>query len=555
MSMGDPTMTRSRIAALAATATLAAALGQGAPTARAADAEANAIGVAPDASDVFVGGSAEFANDPRSGVAGRWSTARAGFDWLERVDAAPGAADGFTSIVPAGAFVYGVGYANGSLAVAKLDADTGRLRHACGPTGVRLSSLGPSVLPAMAAAAGDDIVVVGATLAKPTRGVIAKVDGGDCHVLRSGLVGAKDPSVNVGFTAVDLDASGNPLVTGFSGTRAALFRFDRALLPGGTRTFDLGGTSGAAFSDVRAGTNGGVAVGSVGSRLLAQCFTLPALSPDWRCGTAGRRPLPFHGDGVPARAATLGRLPSGSWLVAGSHAGKVGFPSSRLRPALGAFQPSGLNTDARVFAPTGMQVFDPFPTVAAGFTAVTASSTSISGVGTSGDLGSRRPFLFSSGLDGTKPAFTPLTGLDTAPPAPVEPAPAAQPPPPTTGVAAPTAPRAPLLARARFARLARRPAADGTFGVLTLMCRRACTARGSYTAPLRGTRPVRLGGTRATLAPGWRLRLRLALTPRGLRALARAKRLRVTVGFVVTDGAGARQVVRRPLNMRARVGS
>jgi hypothetical protein len=108
---------------------------------------------------------------------------------------------------------------------------------------------------------------------------------------------------------------------------------------------------------------------------------------------------------------------------------------------------------------------------------------------------------------------------------------------------------------ARFAQLARRPAHDGTFGRLTLICRRACTARGRYTAPLGGTRTARLGGAKARLAPGWSLRLRLALTRRGLRTLGHAKRLRVTVRFVVTDAAGTREVVRRTLDMRARDGS
>ncbi|HTE61441.1 MAG TPA: hypothetical protein VK631_13905, partial [Solirubrobacteraceae bacterium] len=508
-----------------------------------------------DAASVFVGGSAQSANDVRAGVAVRWSAARGGFDWLERVDAAPGAADGFTAIVPAGAFVYGVGSANGSLAVAKLDADTGRLRQACGPSGVRLSSLGPAVLPGRAVAAGGTIVVVGRTLAAPTRGFIAAVDGGGCNVVRSALVGAGDPSVSVGFTGVDLDASGNPVVAGFSGTSAALFRFDGGLNPRGTQRFDLGG----AFSDVRAGPDGGVAVGAAGSRLLAQCFTLPALSADGRCGTAGRRSLRFHRDGVPASGATLGRLPSGSWLVAGSHTGEGGFATRQSRPALSALEPDGLGADARVFGPTGRQVFDPFPTVPAGFSAVTASAASIAGVGSSGQPGSTRPFLFSSGLDGTRPVFTPLTGLDAAPPAAVEPAPPAQPaqpPPPATTGAAPLAPRrAPALATARFARLARRPAADGTFGFVALTCRRACTARGRYTTPGPGTRAVRLGGTKARLAARWRLRLRLAFTRRGLRTLARAERLPVTVRFVVTDGAGARQVVRRQLVVRARAGS
>jgi hypothetical protein len=427
-------MISSRLAALVATATLAVALAHGAPTARAADADAGAVGVEPGDSGVFVGGSARFANDVRSGVAGRWSAARRGFDWLERVDAAPGASDGFTAIVPAGGFVYSIGYADGQLAVAKMDAATGMLKRACGPTGVRLSTLGPSVLPGRAAAVGGNIMVVGRTGLKPTRGVIAEVDGGDCEVVRSTVVGAADPSANVGFTAVDLDASENPVVSGFSGTKAAIFRFDSGLLPRGRQTFDLDGSSGAAFSDVRAGTGSGLAVASVGSRLLAQCFTLPGLSPDGRCGTAGMRSVSFDGDGVPGGTVTLGRLPSGSWLVAGSHAGKAGFPTKQSRPALGAFEPTGLGADSNVFPPTGTQVFDPFPTVAAGFNAVTASATSITGVGTSGRLGSRRPFVFSSELDGTKPTFTPLTALDSAPPAPVEPAPPAPPPsaePPT----------------------------------------------------------------------------------------------------------------------------
>ena len=543
-----PTMISCRTAVLVASAALAGALGQGAPTARAADADASAIGVEPDVSGVFVGGSAQFADDPRSSVTGRWSEAHGRFDWLERVDAAPGAPDGFTAIVPAGAFVYGIGYANGSLAVAKMDADTGRLRNACGPTGVRVSSLGPSVLPGRAAAVGGNIVVVGGTLAKPTRGVIAEVDGDDCTVMRSALVGAGDPSLNVGFTAVDVDASGNPVASGFSGTKAAIFRFDRALIPGATQTFDLGGTAGAAFSDVRAAQDGGVAVGSVGSRLFAQCFTLPALSPDGRCGIAGRRLLGFDGSGAPTGGPALGRLPSGSWLVAGSHAGNAGSSTRRSRPALAAFRPADLSADAHVFRPTGTQVFDPFPTVAAGFSAVTASASSIAGVGSSGYLGSRQPFLFSSALDGTSPTFTPLTGLDAAPPAPVEPQPAAAPP-------SPAAPRVRPLARVRFARLARRPAADGTFGFLTLTCRRACTARGRYRAPVRDTRTTRLGGTKARLAAGWRLRLRLALTRRGLRTLARAEQLPVTVEFVITSAAGARQVVRRTVHMRARVAS
>jgi hypothetical protein len=542
--------------ALVAIAALAAPLAHGAATARAADADASAVAVGPGGSGVFVGGSAQFANDLRSGVAGRWNAARSGFDWLERVDAAPGAADGFTAIVPAGAFVYGIGYANGSLAVAKMDADTGTLRRACGPTGVRLNSLGPSVLPGRAAAVGGNIIVVGGTLAQPTRGFIAEVDASDCSVRRSALVGAADPSLNVGFTAVDPDASGKLVVSGFSGTKPAIFGFDQTLVPDGSRTFELGGTVGAAFLDVKAKPDGGVAVAPVGTRLLAQCFTLPALSPDTRCGTAGVRALSFHANGTPAGAAALGRLPSGSWLVAGAHTGKAGFSTSQLRPALGAFEPAGLTGDARVFAPAGTQVFDPFPSVAAGFSAVTASATGITGVGTSGTIGSRRAFLFSSELAGTRATFTPLTGLDTASPADVEPEPPAPPADPQAPQLAPVAPApaAAPLATARFTRLARRPATDGTFGFLTLTCRLACTALGSYTVPGRGTGAVRLGAANAKLAAGWSLRVRLALARQGVTRLARAKQLPVTVKFVVT-GAGARQVVRTTVNLRARAGS
>jgi hypothetical protein len=547
-------MSLSRMAALAVTAAAGAVLSQGGAPARAADTDASAVGVGSDPSRVYVGGSATFPNDLRSGVAGRWNATRPGWDWLERVDAAPGAADAFTAMVPAGQFVYGIGYGNGSLAVAKMDADTGRLRRACGPSGVRLSSLGPSVLPGRAVAGGTGIIVVGGTLAQPTRGVIAEVDGADCTVRRSALVGAADASQNVGFTAVDLDASGNPVVSGFSGSKAAIFRFDGSLLPRASQTFELGGTSGAAFSDVRAGTDSGVAVAVVGSRLLAQCFTLAGLTPDGRCGTSGLRSLSFHADGAPAGGAALARLPSGSWLVAGSHAGKGGFSTSAFRPAVGAFQTADMSADARAFGPTGAQVFDPFPTAPAGFTAVTASSTRISGVGTSGYFGSRAPFLFSSEIDGTKPTFTPLTGFDTAPAAPVEPAPPAPGAPPAAGAPAP-APSVARLARAWFSRLASRPAADGTFGLLTLTCRRACTARGSYTAALPGGRTVTLGATRVRLDAGWRVRVRLALTHRGLRTLVRAKRLQLVVRFVVAGPAGARQVERRTVTMRARGGT
>jgi hypothetical protein len=554
-------MMRTRAAALAATITLAAVLGQGVSTARAADADASAIAFGSDSSRVYVAGSAQFPNELRSGVAGRWSEARGRFDWLERVDASPGGADALTAIVPLGDFVYGIGSANGELAVAKLDAATGRLRRSCGPTGIRLSSLGPSVLPGRAAVVGGDIVVVGGTLVQPTRGVIAEIDPASCAVVRSALVAASDPTVSAGFTSVDPDASGDLVVSGFSGGNATIFRFDRSMIPRGTQTFDLGGTTGSFFSDVKAGTDRGVAVALVGSQLLAQCFTLPALAPDTRCGTDGRRSLSFDSRGVPAIGATLGRLPSGSWLVAGSHAGTAGFATSQFRPALGAFEPVALAADTHVLAPAGTQVFDPFPALPATFTAVTASSSGIAGVGDAGFVGSRRPFLFSSQLDGTTPTFTSLTGLDTAAPAPVEPAPPAPPPSPVPAVlpaaqpapgTPPPVPPAPSLANARFAQLTRRPAADGTFGFLTLTCRHACTARGTYTARLPGTGTARLGRTTARLAARWRLRVRLTLTRQGLRTLARAKRLDVTVRFVVADRTGAQQLVGKTVTLRAR---
>jgi hypothetical protein len=529
-------MISSRTAVLVVTAALAGALGAGASPARAMDADASAVGFGPGASGVFVAGSAQFGGDLRSGVAGRWNPARRRFDWVERVDAAPGAADGLTAIVPGAASVYGIGYANGGLAVAKMDASTGRLRRACGPTGMRLSSLGPAVLPARAVAVGGTIVVVGRTLTPPTRGVIAAVAGSDCRVLRTAALGAADRSANVGFTSIDLDASGNPVVSGFSGTRAAIFRFDRTLLPRGSRTFDLGSTAGAGFLDVKVAGDRGIAVGPAGTRLLAQCFTLPALSPDPRCGSAGVRALSFGNAGVPAGGATLGRLPSGSWLVAASHAGRAGFSTSRLRPALGAFEPRALHADGHVFSATGTRVFDPFPAAPAGFSAVTASTAGIAAVGSSGVPGSRQPFVYTSGLDGGGATFTPLPALAGARPAPVEPAPPVVRP----------------LVAARFSRLAHRPAADGTFGSLTLTCRRACTAWGRYTAPLRARRTARLGGARAKLPARWRLRVRLALSRRGLRTLARARRLPVTVRFAVADATGARQVVRRTVSMRAR---
>jgi hypothetical protein len=540
-----PRMAWTRTAAIGAATLVIAALGQGASQAMAADANAGAVSPA-SASGVFVGGSA---GDPRASIAGRFNLDQGRFDWLERVDTAPGAADGFSAMVPLNSFVYGIGYSNGNLAVAKMDADTGRLRTACGPNGVRSSSLGPAVLPGRAAAVGSNLVVVGGTLVRPTKGFIAEIDPNDCKVIRSALVGSADPSANVGLTAVDSDANGNPIASGFSGAKPVVFRFDGSLVPGASQTFDSGGTAPAAFSDVRAAGDHGVAVGSDGSRLFAQCFALPALTADTACGTGGLRALSFNGDGTPSGLPALGRLPSGDWMVAGAHNGKAGFAANQVRPALGAFG-ADFTPDKTVFAPTGAQVFDAFSAQPASFAAVTTAGSRIAGVGNIGQTGAEQAFLFSSALNGTSPAFVPLAGLDTAPAAPVE----------SAGQTAPagqlpgsTGRHGRRIATVRFAHLSRRPAADGTFGFLTLKCRRACTARGAYTAKL-GNRTLRLGGAKAKLSAGSRLRIRLALSSAGLRKLAQAKRLPVTVRFVIRakGKGGTPQVLRKTLTMQAR---
>ena len=530
--------------------TLAAA----APDARAADADASAVEPAPDGAALYVGGSSQFSGDQRSSVLGRRNAAGA-FDWLERVDMAPGAADAFSDIVLAGDFLYGVGYANGSLAVAKADPATGTLQRSCGATGIALDGLGPSVLPGKAVAMGNDLVVVGGTLVQPTRGFIAVVDGDDCTLRSSSLIGAPDASSNVGFTSIDLDADGNPVVSGFSGSDAAIFRFGADLTPLGTRTFDLGGVLGEAFTDVRARSTGGVAVGLVGTSLLAQCFTLPELSADTSCGTAGRRSLSFNANGTPTGGAVLGRRPSRGWLVAGSHAGYAGYSSSLTRAAIGAFKTRDLSADAGVFAPTGAQVFDPFPFSPSTFTAVTASANSIAGVGVSGYIGARQPFVFTAQPDGSAATFTSLAGFDTAAAAPVQAAPPTSAPDsasaPAAGGASPSSiPARPApLATSRFRRVVARPASDGTFGYLTLTCARACTAAGVYTARTRGGRTSRLGATRARLDAGDTLQVRLALTRAGRGVLRRQRRLTVTVRFELT-APGARQVVEKVVKLR-----
>jgi hypothetical protein len=94
-----------------------------------------------------------------------------------------------------------------------------------------------------------------------------------------------------------------------------------------------------------------------------------------------------------------------------------------------------------------------------------------------------------------------------------------------------------------------RPASDGTFGYLTLTCARACTAAGVYTARTRGGHTSRLGATRARLAAGDTLQVRLALTRAGRRVLRRQRRLTVTVRFELT-APGARQVVQKVVKLR-----
>jgi hypothetical protein len=543
-------MTSSRIGA-AVVGALLSAMAVAAPSARAADADASAVERVPQSAAAYVAGSSQFSNDPRSGVLGRWNLDTGAFDWLERVDAAPGMPDAFSDVVPAGGFVYGVGYANGRLGIAKADPATGTLQRSCGPAGIALDELGASVLPGKAVAMGSDLVVVGATLAKPTRGMIAVIDGGDCSVRRSALVGGSDASPNVGFTSVDLDAQGNPVVSGFSGAHAAIFRFGADLTPLRTQTFDLGAIGAEAFTDLRTGSAGGVALGLVGTRLLAQCFTLPDLGADTSCGTAGRRSLSFSARGVPTGGAVLGRLRSG-WLVAGSHLGRAGYSTPLARAALGAFKAPDLSADAGVFSPAGAQVFDPVPSTPSAFTAVMSPASSIVAVGVSGYLGSRRPFVFTAQADGRAATFTPLAGFDTAAAAPVEPEPAApgpSPPGPASPGGAAVHPRG--LATWRFRRMVARPAADGTFGYLALSCAHACEVSGAYTAPVRGGRTARLGATRARLAGGDALRVRLALTSAGRRTLRCGRHLAVTVRFAVTGRGAARQVIEKAVVLRA----
>jgi hypothetical protein len=514
------------------------------PQARAADAGAAAITPADDdQSDFFVVGSATFPNDPRSAIAGRWNAGRSAFDWLWRIDAAPLALDDFTDVVATGGSVFGVGYANGLLTVAKLDPATGTLRRSCDGDGVATLAFDAPVLPGKAVALGDDVVVVGGTLTRPTRGVIAVVDGSTCALRASALVSAPTPGLDAGFTAVDRDADGDLLVSGFAGADAAVLRFGASLEPLALRIVDLGGTLGDAFADVRAQGRRALAVSALGPDV--QCLELPALTPDVGCGTGGRRALTFAADGASAGAPVVAPLPSGNWLIAGAHSGQAGFPTVQTRAALAAYTATGLQPDRSVLAPDGRAVFDAFAYLPSAFTGLTASTTGIAGVGVSGYFPTRAPFLFSAGRDGARPAFTPLTGFDTAAPAPVEPLqPGAPAPPAASGPAPPAAAR---LATGSFKLRRSLPSADSDFGTLSLKCARACTARGTYRTP-----GARIGSTMVRIPAGRTQRIRLRLSPAGLRRLARAGQLHITVRFTVSASGAASETLTKRVTLRAR---
>ena len=403
--------------------TAVAALAAAAPQARAGDADATAVVPAAAPAGVFAAGSATFADDTRSAIAGRWNAGRKAFDWLWRVDMAPGGIDAFTDLVEDGGALYGVGFANGKIAVAKLDPATGTLLSSCAGSGVAMHALDAPVLTGRAIAAGGDIVLVGGTLVKPTRGVIAVVDRATCELRQSALVSAADPSADAGFTALARDDDGNLLVSGFLGSDAAVLRFGPDLDRRGTATFDVGAPLGDAFTTVQVDGQRALAAGGA----VLQCLALPSLEPDTGCGAGGRRPLTFEAAGAPAGGVVAARLPSGGWLLGGANYGFAGFPTILTRAALGAFQAGGLEPHTSVLAPAGQAVFDAFPYQPSSFSALTASAGGITGVGVSGYFPIRVPFLFSSAPDGTAPEFSRLTGFATAAAAPHEPAPPAPP--------------------------------------------------------------------------------------------------------------------------------
>src|SRR5262249_13086871 len=144
------------------------------------------------------------------------------------------------------------------------------------------------------------------------------------------------------------------------------------------------------------------------------------------------------------------------------------------RAALAAFGPTDLSADTSVFAPAGTQVLDPFPYLPSQFSAIAATQNGITGAGTAGYVGSRRPFLFSANPDGAAAKVTPLAGFDSAAIAPVEPAPPAAAIPTALPVAAPATPPPPrpALATAHWRHLAKHPDKAGSFGQLTLRCTR-----------------------------------------------------------------------------------
>jgi hypothetical protein len=162
--------------------------------------DADVSAVAQGGTGAFIAGSASSPTDLRSGVAGEWDTAAGRFDWLWKLDAAPGTLDTLTDIVPAGPFVFAIGSANGALSVAKLDAATGTLQRPCGLTGIALHQFGTGLIPGRAVESGGRIFLAGATLGNPSRGVIAAIDESSCQVVGSRLVGGGQAT---GFSAVD----------------------------------------------------------------------------------------------------------------------------------------------------------------------------------------------------------------------------------------------------------------------------------------------------------------------------------------------------------------
>lgn len=473
---------------LAAAAVLCALLAS--DPAYAADADLSAV--APAGGGAFVAGSASSSSDLRSGVAGRWDTGRGAFDWLWRLDAGPATLDTLSDVVPAGDAVFAIGAANGALTVAKLDGATGTLRRSCGPTGSVTHSFGPAFVPGRAVESGGRIYVVGGTLEFPSHGLIAEIDESTCAVVASAE--ASDATDATGFAAVDAAPDGTLVASGYAGMNAALYRFDAGLHALGSHTYAASG----AFTDVKATGSQAVAVASS----TLQCATLPALAPD--CGS----------EALGVSGSVLAPRPSGGWLVAGSLYGSA----TGLQPAVAPYS-TALEPDAQ-------SAFTAFGAVPALFTDLGSSSAGLVGVGESGYIGSRTPFVYTAGKDGGAPVFTPLPDFDDAAPAPIEPAPEA---PPAAAAPSP-APRAAAAppATGRFSALRKRPKRDGTFGTLTLRCASACSVRGTIRA-----RYTTIGKAGARLRAGQTRTLPLRITAAGRRMLARHGALVTTVRFAV----------------------